>query len=168
MGKVYIGVMAVGGHKLWGVGGGRLTAGGWGMGCGGAGHARSPTGGRKGARVWDGFGAIFVGAASSTCRGGSSPPTVWGETGWQSSNGWLWSVRAGHARPYGWRKGARVWDGFGPFCRGGVSTCRGGLSNPYGGGDGWQSSNGWFGSARAGMPGLRGGGRVVCGFRPSL
>ena len=28
MGKVYIGVMAVGGHKLWGVvGGGRLTAG---------------------------------------------------------------------------------------------------------------------------------------------
>ena len=30
MGKVYIGVMGVGGHKLWGwvVGGGRLTAGG--------------------------------------------------------------------------------------------------------------------------------------------
>ena len=28
MGKVYIGVTAVGGHKLWGVIGGRLTAGG--------------------------------------------------------------------------------------------------------------------------------------------
>ena len=28
MDKVYIGVMAVGGHKLWGVSGGRLTAGG--------------------------------------------------------------------------------------------------------------------------------------------
>lgn len=28
MGKVYIGVTAVRGHKLWGVGGGRLTAGG--------------------------------------------------------------------------------------------------------------------------------------------
>ena len=28
MGKVYIGVIGVGGHKLWGVGGGRLTAGG--------------------------------------------------------------------------------------------------------------------------------------------
>ena len=27
MGKVYIGVTAVGGYKLWGVGGGRLTAG---------------------------------------------------------------------------------------------------------------------------------------------
>ena len=27
MGKVYIGVTAVGGHKLWGVGGGRLTVG---------------------------------------------------------------------------------------------------------------------------------------------
>ena len=26
MGKVYIGVTAVGGHKLWGVSGGRLTA----------------------------------------------------------------------------------------------------------------------------------------------
>ena len=28
MGKVYIGVMVVDGHKLWGVSGGRLTAGG--------------------------------------------------------------------------------------------------------------------------------------------
>jgi hypothetical protein len=28
LGKVYIGVTAVGGHKLWGVSGGRLTAGG--------------------------------------------------------------------------------------------------------------------------------------------
>ena len=27
MGKVHIGVTAVGGHKVWGVGGGRLTAG---------------------------------------------------------------------------------------------------------------------------------------------
>ena len=30
MGKVYIGVMTVGGHKLWGVSDGRLTAGGGG------------------------------------------------------------------------------------------------------------------------------------------
>ena len=68
MGKVYIGVMAFGGHKLWGVGGkrvaelgglgewvsgGRLTAGGGEV----AGRAcPAPTGGGKGARGWDGFG----------------------------------------------------------------------------------------------------------------
>jgi len=63
LGKVYIGVMAVGGHKLWGVGGkrvagsgglgewvsgGRLTAGGAEV----AGRAcPAPTGWRKGERV---------------------------------------------------------------------------------------------------------------------
>ena len=68
MGKVYIGVTVVGGHKLWGVGGkrvagsgvlrewvngGRLTAGGGEV----AGRAcPAPTGWWKGARVWDGFG----------------------------------------------------------------------------------------------------------------
>ena len=45
MGKVYIGVMAVGGHKLWGgVSGGRLTAGGGEV----AGRAcPAPTGGER-------------------------------------------------------------------------------------------------------------------------
>ena len=76
MGKVYIGVTAVGGHKLWGggwkegcgvrwfgewVSGGRLTAGGGEV----AGRAcPAPTGGGgrgsgcrpDGARVWGGFG----------------------------------------------------------------------------------------------------------------
>ena len=66
MGKVYIGVTAVGGHKLWGggrkagsgglgewAGGGRLTAGGGEV----AGRAcPAPTGWRKGERVWGGFG----------------------------------------------------------------------------------------------------------------
>ena len=32
MGKVYIGVMAVGGHKLWGVVGGKMVAGSGGLG----------------------------------------------------------------------------------------------------------------------------------------
>ena len=80
MGKVYIGVTAVGGHKLWGggwkagcgvrwfgewVSGGRLTAGGGEV----AGRAcPAPTGRRKGERVLAGrcagagwFRAIFVG-----------------------------------------------------------------------------------------------------------
>ena len=75
MGKVYIEVVAVGGHKLWGggwkegcgirwfgewVGGGRLTAGGGEV----AGRAcPAPTGGGRvsgcwpeGERVWGGFG----------------------------------------------------------------------------------------------------------------
>ena len=44
MGKVYIGVTAVGGHKLWGVSGGRLTAGGGEV----AGRAcPAPTGGER-------------------------------------------------------------------------------------------------------------------------
>ncbi len=66
MGKVYIGVTAVGGHKLWGVvSGGRLTAGDGKV----AGRAcPAPTGWRKGERVLAGrcagvgwFRAIFVG-----------------------------------------------------------------------------------------------------------
>ena len=69
MGKVYIGVMAVGGHKLWGVVGGKRVAGLGGLGemgerwkidgrrRGGCGPGMpGPYGGRKGARVWDGFG----------------------------------------------------------------------------------------------------------------
>ena len=44
MDKVYIGVMAVGGHKLWGVSGGRLAAGGGEV----AGRAcPAPTGGER-------------------------------------------------------------------------------------------------------------------------
>ena len=51
----------------------------------------APTGWRKGARVL---------AGNGQAEGSRPLPTVWGETGWQSSNGWLWeSVRAGHARP---------------------------------------------------------------------
>jgi len=104
LGKVYIGVTAVGGHKLWGVVGGKRVArlGGLGEWVGGgridgrrrevAGRAcPAPTGWRKGARVL---------AGNGQAEGSRPLPTVWGETGWQSSNGWLWeSVRAGHARP---------------------------------------------------------------------
>ena len=97
MGKVYIGVMVVGGHKLWGVsgkrvagsgglgewvGGGRLTAGGGEV----AGRAcPAPTGWQKGERVPAGTGQAE----------GSRPlPTMW------KVRGWLWeSARAGHARP---------------------------------------------------------------------
>ena len=69
MGKVYIGVMAVGGYKLWGVGGGRLTAGGGEV----AGRAcPAPTGCRKGERVL---------AGNGQAEGSRPLPTVWGETG---------------------------------------------------------------------------------------
>ena len=83
MGKVYIGVTAVGGHKLWGwvsnrrIDGSRREV---------AGRAcPAPTGWRKGARVLDGNGQAE----------GSRPlPTMW------KVRGWLWeSARAGHARP---------------------------------------------------------------------
>ena len=70
MGKVYIGVTAVGGHKLWGwwvksgLRGQVVWGNGWameGVTAGGgevAGRAcPAPRGGRKGARVWGGFGA---------------------------------------------------------------------------------------------------------------
>ena len=69
MGKVHIGVMAVRGHKLWGVVGGKLVAGSGGLGewvsggrltAGGgevAGRAcPAPTGWRKGERVLAGSG----------------------------------------------------------------------------------------------------------------
>ena len=83
MGKVYIGVMAVGGHKLWGgVSGGRLTAGGGEV----AGRAcPAPTGWRKGERVP---------AGNGQAEGSRPLPTMW------KVRGWLWeSARAGHARP---------------------------------------------------------------------
>ena len=84
MGKVYIGVAAVGGHKLWGVvgGGGRVTAGGGEV----AGRAcPAPTGWRKGARVL---------AGNGQAEGSRPLPTMW------KVRGWLWeSARAGHARP---------------------------------------------------------------------
>ena len=58
MGKVYIGVMAVGGYKLWGVGGGRLTADGGKV----AGRAcPAPTGGWKVSGCWPGgAGGIYA------------------------------------------------------------------------------------------------------------
>ena len=124
MGKVYIGVMAVGGYKLWGavggqrvagldvlgewVSGGRLTAGGGEV----AGRAcPAPTGWRKGERVLAGrcagvgwFRAIFVGGGVlDVPRRGQDPSLrCRGETGWQSSNGWLWKARGpGMPGPYG-------------------------------------------------------------------
>ena len=87
----------VGGKRVAGLGdlgewvsGGRLTAGGGEV----AGRASpAPTGGGKGGRVLGGNGQAE----------GSRPlPTVWGETGWQSSNGWLWKVHGpGMPGPYG-------------------------------------------------------------------
>ena len=67
---MYIGVMTVGGHKLWGVvGGGRLTAGDGKV----AGRAcPAPTGWRKGERVP---------AGNGQAEGSRPLPTVWGETG---------------------------------------------------------------------------------------
>ena len=54
MGKVHIGVTAVGGHKLWGVvGGGRLTVGGGKL---RAGHARPLRGGGRVRGCWPGTG----------------------------------------------------------------------------------------------------------------
>ena len=85
MGKMYIGVMAVGGHKLWGVVGGKRVAGLGGLGewvsggrltAGGgevAGRAcPAPTGWRKGERVP---------AGNGQAEGSRPLPTVWGETG---------------------------------------------------------------------------------------
>ena len=72
-----------------------------------AGHARPL---RGGGRV-SGCGVI----SGHLCRGrrprraaeGSRPlPTVWGETGWQSSNGWLWKACGpGMPGPYGVAEG---------------------------------------------------------------
>ena len=89
MGKVYIGVTAVGGHKLWGewVGNGRIDGRRW-EGCGPG--MPGPYGGWKGERVLAGrcagvgwFRAISVGCGVlDVPREGSRPlPTVWGETG---------------------------------------------------------------------------------------
>ena len=86
------------------VGGGRLTAGGGEV----AGRAcPAPTGWRKGARVLAGRVRGCGVVSGHLCRGrrprraaeGSRPlPTVWGETGWQSSNGRQRKV-AGRACP---------------------------------------------------------------------
>ena len=105
MGKVYIGVMTVGGHKLWGWVGGKRVAGSGGLGNGwamegvtaGGGEVAgracpAPTGWRKGERVL---------AGNGQAEGSIPLPTVWGETGWQSSNGWLWKARGpGMPGPY--------------------------------------------------------------------
>ena len=97
MGKVYIGVTAVDGLKLWGVGGkkvaglgglgewvsgGRLTAGGGEV----AGRAcPAPTGEWKGERVP---------AGNGQAEGSRPLPTM------RKVRGWLWeSARAGQARP---------------------------------------------------------------------
>ena len=103
MGKVYIGVMAVGGHKLWGGGGWKEGCGirwFWGMGerwkidgrrRGGCGPGMpGPYRGRKGERVLAGrcagvgwFRAIFVGGRRPrhVAEGSRPLPTMWGETG---------------------------------------------------------------------------------------
>ena len=103
MGKVYIGVTAVDGLKLWGVGGkkvaglgglgewvsgGRLTAGGGEV----AGRAcPAPTGWRKGARVL---------AGNGQAEGSRPLPTMW------KVRGWLWKARGpGMPGPYGVAEG---------------------------------------------------------------
>ena len=108
MGKVHIGVTAVGGHKLWGVvGGGRLTVGGGKL---RAGHARPLQGGEREIvgrpalrppRTCMGAGMV----SGHLCRGrrprrpaeGSRPlPTMW------KVRGWLWKARGpGMPGPYG-------------------------------------------------------------------
>ena len=97
--KVYIGVTAVGGHKLWWVsgkrvaglgglgewvGGGRLTAGGGEV----AGRAcPAPTGWRKGERVP---------AGNGQAEGSRPLPTMW------KVRGWLWKACGpGMPGPYG-------------------------------------------------------------------
>ena len=84
MGKVYIGVAAVGGHKVWGVGGGRLTAGDGKV----AGRAcPAPTGWRKGERVL---------AGNGQAEGSRPLPTMW-KVRW-----WLWKACGpGMPGPYG-------------------------------------------------------------------
>ena len=86
MGKVYIGVMAVGGYKLWGVvgGGERVTAGGGEV----AGRAcPAPTGWWKGERVL---------AGNGQAEGSRPLPTMW------KVRGWLWKARGpGMPGPYG-------------------------------------------------------------------
>ena len=58
-----------------------------------AGHARPLQGGER----------KIVGRRPRRAAEGSRPlPTVWGETGWQSSNGWLWKACGpGMPGPYG-------------------------------------------------------------------
>ena len=82
-------VAGSGGLGEW-VHGGRLTAGGGEV----AGRAcPAPTGWRKGARVP---------AGNGQAEGSRPLPTVWGEAGWQSSNGWLWKACGpGMPGPYG-------------------------------------------------------------------
>ena len=100
MGKVYIGVMAVGGYKLWGVVGGKRVAGLGGLGewvsggrltAGGgevAGRAcPAPTGWRKGERVP---------AGNGQAEGSRPLPTMW------KVRGWLWEgCGPGMPGPYG-------------------------------------------------------------------
>ena len=103
MGKVYIGVTAVDGLKLWG-GGGKKVAGLGGLGewvGGGRSDGRrrevagracpAPTGWRKGARVlaWNG-----------QAEGSRPLPTMW------KVRGWLWKARGpGMPGPYGVAEG---------------------------------------------------------------
>ena len=100
MGKVYIGVMAVRGHKLWGMSGKRVAgSGGLGEWEGSDGRRRevagracpAPTGWRKGERVP---------AGNGQAEGSRPLPTVWGETGCvKQLRAAAESARAGHARP---------------------------------------------------------------------
>ena len=158
MGKVYIGVMAVGGHKLWVVGGkrvagsgvlgewvsgGRLTAGGGEV----AGRAcPTPTGWRKGERVPAGrcagvgwFRAISVGGGVlDVPRRGQAPSLRCGvRRGGKAVTGG-YEKRAGRACPVptGRRKGEQVLVGgiIGPLTavRASISRygARGGKSGP--------------------------------------
>ena len=88
-----------GGLGEW-VSGGRLTAGGGEV----AGRAcPAPTGGGRVRACGVVSGHLCRERRPRRAAEGSSPlPTVWGETGWQSSNGWLCKARGpGMPGPYG-------------------------------------------------------------------
>ena len=92
-----------GGLGEW-VSGGRLTAGGGEV----AGRAcPAPTGGGRVRACGVVSGHLCRERRPRRAAEGSRPlPTVWGETGWQSSNGWLCKARGpGMPGPYGVAEG---------------------------------------------------------------
>ena len=96
-------VAGLGGLGEW-VSGGRLTAGGGEV----AGRAcPAPTGGGRVRGCGMVSGHLCRGRRPRRAAEGSRPlPTVWGETGWQSSNGWLWKACGpGMPGPYGVAEG---------------------------------------------------------------
>ena len=72
-----------------------------------AGHARPLRGGGRVRGCGVVSGHLCRGRRPRRAAEGSRPlPTVWGETGWQSSNGWLWKACGpGMPGPYGVAEG---------------------------------------------------------------